>query len=92
MKMNNKININPNTEKENKKMRRYPNERIVKQLREEYPEGTRVKLLSMDDHQAPPIGTLGTVKKVDDIGSLIVAWDNGSSLHVIYGIDKCEKI
>ena len=61
-------------------------------LRSEYPEGTRVKLLQMDDAQAPKIGTLGTVKNVDDCGSLIMSWDNGSSLNVLYNIDKVMKV
>jgi hypothetical protein len=42
----------------------------------------------MDDPQAPPEGTRGTVLAVDDIASLIVAWDNGSSLNVAYGVDQ----
>ena len=45
--------------------------RIVKSLKEMYPVGTRVELVKMDDVQAPPIGTKGTVKGVDDIGSLL---------------------
>ena len=46
----------------------------------------------MDDVQAPPIGTKGTVTGVDDTASVMVAWDNGSSLHVIYGEDACRKL
>jgi hypothetical protein len=46
----------------------------------------------MDDIQAPPIGTKGTVTGVDDIGSIMVSWDNGSTLHVVYGEDICRKI
>ena len=61
-------------------------------LRRRYKPGTRVELLQMDDVQAPPIGTKGTVLGVDDIGSIMVAWDNGSSLNVVYGEDKCRKI
>lgn len=41
----------------------------------------------MDDVQAPPVGTKGTVIGVDDIGSVMVSWDNGSSLSLVYGID-----
>ena len=41
----------------------------------------------MEDTQAPPIGTKGTVIGIDDIGSLMVRWDNGSGLNVLYGID-----
>ncbi len=61
-------------------------------LRERYPKGTRVELVQMDDPQAPPIGTKGTVKGVDDTGSIMVAWDNGSGLSVIYGEDIVRKI
>ena len=70
----------------------FPNKEIVKSLREKYPEGSRVVLVKMDDKQAPPIGTQGTVRYVDDIGSLHVAWDNGSSLAVVYGEDKAVII
>lgn len=65
---------------------------IVEKVRKEYPIGTRVQLVRMDDFQAPPIGMIGTVKGVDDTASILVSWDNGSSLNVVYGIDKCRKI
>ena len=45
---------------------------IVNQLRNKYPAGTRVELTGTDDAQAPPIGTLGTVKGIDDMGSIMV--------------------
>ena len=61
-------------------------------LRERYPKGTRVELVQMDDIQAPPAGTLGTVIGVDDTGSLLVNWDNGSGLNVIYGEDVVRKV
>ncbi len=61
-------------------------------LRERFPKGTRVELVKMDDPQAPPIGTKGTVLGVDDIGSIMVAWDNGGSLSVVYGEDICRKV
>ncbi len=64
----------------------------IESLRLGYRKGTRVKLIEMNDTWAPPVGTLGTVKGVDDLGSLLVSWDNGSSLSVIYGVDKVEKI
>ncbi len=65
---------------------------IVQTLRKQYPEGTRVKLVKMDDPQAPPMGTQGTVIGVDDIGSIMVRWDNGSSLNVIYGEDVVSRV
>ena len=65
---------------------------IVESLRKHYPAGTRVELIRMNDEQAPPIGTCGTVIGVDDMGSIMVSWDNGGSLSVIYGEDLCRKI
>ena len=59
----------------------------VELLRREYPVGCRVELLQMEDVQAPPIGTKGTVRGVDDIGSIMVRWDNGSSLSLLIGQD-----
>ena len=70
----------------------FPSRDIVERVKKEYPAGTRVELVRMDDFQAPPIGTKGTVTGVDDTESIMVAWDNGSSLHVIYGEDACRKI
>lgn len=61
-------------------------------LRERYPKGTRVELVQMDDAQAPPVGTKGTVRGVDDMGSIMVAWDNGCGLSVAYGEDICRKV
>ena len=46
----------------------------LKHLRETYPAGTRIELIQMDDAQAPPTGTCGTVIGVDDTGSLLVNW------------------
>lgn len=60
-------------------------------LRERFPKGTRVELVQMDDPQAPPVGTKGTVRGVDDIGSIMVAWDNGCGLSVAYGEDICQR-
>lgn len=61
-------------------------------LRERYKTGTRVELVKMDDVQAPPAGTKGTVTGVDDIGSIMVNWDNGGSLSVVYGEDICRTV
>ena len=61
-------------------------------LREQFLPGTRIELVRMDDCYAPPIGTKGTVTGVDDIGSIMVRWDNGSSLSLAYGVDICRKV
>ena len=68
------------------------NREMVSALRRRYPAGTRVELISMNDPQAPPAGTKGTVTGIDDIGSILVSWDNGSSLNVIPGEDVIKII
>ena len=65
---------------------------IVEKMRKRYPSGTRVRLIRMDDIQAPPAGCMGTVRFVDDIGTVHVSWDNGSSLGIVYGVDEIEII
>lgn len=70
----------------------FPSREIVERVRREYPAGTRVELVRMDDRQAPPIGTLGTVMGVDDTASLLMRWDNGSHLNVVYGEDAVRRI
>ena len=65
---------------------------ILASLRERFPQGARVELLRMDDPQTPPIGTRGTVRGVDDTGSIMVAWDSGGSLNVLFGVDECRKV
>ena len=57
-----------------------------------YPIGTRVRLIQMDDYQAPISGTLGTINNIDDVGDLMVSWDDGSSLKLIVGIDDFEVV
>lgn len=70
----------------------FPSKEIVERVRKEYPAGARVELLRMDDPQAPPIGTRGTVIHADDIGTIHVAWDCGGSLGIAYGENKCRLI
>lgn len=67
-------------------------QKTLDKLRTQYPKGTRVKLIKMNDYQAPPKGTQGTVLGVDDAGSILVSWDTGSSLSVVYGEDIVEKL
>ena len=71
---------------------RVPDRKAVEMLRESYPPGTVVELVRMDDKFAPPPGIRGVVQGVDDTGSLLVRWSNGSGLHVIYGVDEVRKI
>ncbi len=71
---------------------RLPSREIIERLRLEFPAGTRVELVRMDDAQAPPVGMKGTVLGVDDTGSLLMRWDNGCGLNVVYGEDVVRKI
>ena len=65
---------------------------ILERLRREYPVGCRVELLQMDDVTVPPVGTKGTVTGIDDTGSIMVDWDNGSGLNCLYVIDRVRKV
>ncbi len=71
---------------------RFPNKETVERIRREYPAGARVELVRMEDVQAPPVGTKGTVLGVDDTGSLLMRWDTGSGLNVVYGEDIVKKL
>lgn len=66
---------------------------IVERLKKEYPKGTRVELVRMEDpYRKLEPGEKGTVTGVDDIGTIHVSWDCGSSLGIAYGEDSCRKI
>ena len=68
-------------------------EETLKNLRRNYPKGSKVKLIQMDDpYTTISKGTIGTVSKVDDAGTIHVSWETGSSLGIVYGVDKCELI
>ena len=70
----------------------FPSRKIVEKVRNDYPVGARVRLVRMEDVQAPPIGTKGTVIGVDDTASIMVNWDSGSRLNIVYGEDRCIKL
>lgn len=63
----------------------------VDRIRQMFPAGCRVKLVLMYDEFAPPVGTEGTVRFVDDMGNVHVSWDNGSCLASVYGFDIITK-
>ena len=67
---------------------------MLQNLRERFPKGTRVELVSMDDpyNTKLVLGCRGTVIAVDSIGTIHVSWDCGSSLGVVYGVDSCRKV
>ena len=71
---------------------RFPNKEQIELIRKQYPAGTKVVLEAMDDKQAPPAGTIGEVIAVDDIGQLVMKWQNGSGLNLIPGVDSFRKV
>ena len=68
-----------------------PNKETVEELRLRYPIGSRVELVKMDDPQAPPIGTCGTVRGVAATGSLLVPGDHGGGRPALSGGDGVRK-
>ncbi len=68
------------------------NEREVNKIKEQYPIGTRIELISMDDPYPVPSGTCGTICDIDDQGQLDVKWDNGRTLSLIPNVDKFKVI
>lgn len=69
-------------------------EATLKSLRERFPKGCRIKLVYMNDPYNTKLhaGCRGTVTDVDDIGTIHVSWDCGSSLGVVYGEDSCKMV
>jgi len=66
---------------------------MLRHLKDKYQPGTRVRLIQMDDpYTRLSPGELGTVTGVDDIGTIHVSWDCGSSLGVAYGEDSCQVV
>lgn len=68
------------------------NNEMVKMYKETYPKGTRIELIHMEDAQAVPPGTKGTVVCVDDMGTIHMKWDNGRSLGLIPTEDSFKRI
>ena len=67
---------------------RFPSREQIERLRRKYPAGATVELISMEDAQSPPPGTLGRIQGVDDAGSILVRWQSGSSLSLIPEVDS----
>ena len=66
----------------------FPPREVVARLKEQYPRGTRVELVYMNDpYTKLPEGAKGSVIFVDDAGSVHINWDCGSSLGAVYGKD-----
>lgn len=66
---------------------------MLNSLKSYYRPGTRVMLLKMDDpYSKLKTGDKGTVRYIDDMGTIHVNWDCGSSLGVVFGEDECKRI
>lgn len=71
----------------------FPSLEAVERVRKMYPGDCRVELVSMDDpYSRLSPGDRGTVKFVDDTGTVFVSWDCGSGLGIVYGVDRIQKI
>ena len=64
----------------------------LERLRQQDPKGARLKLISMEDPQGVPEGTVGEVELVDDIGQIHVRWETGSGLALIPEVDRFQKV
>jgi len=74
-------------------MPNFPSKEIVERLRKEYPHGTRVELVRMNDpYSKLKPGDKGSVDFIDDSGTLFCIWDSGSTLGVVYGEDAVKKL
>jgi hypothetical protein len=74
-------------------MNNFPSKETVERLRKQYPSGTRVELVHMNDpYSKLRPGDQGTVDFVDDTGTIFCSWDRGSSLGVVYGEDAVQKL
>jgi len=71
----------------------FPDRETVARLREQFPVGCRIVLDEMEDPYVHiPAGTQGTCCGVDDAGSLMAHWDCGSSLSVVFNVDRCHRV
>lgn len=66
----------------------------IKKVKETFKCGVRVELVKMADPYTADMvpGIKGTVKKVDDMGTIHVVWDNGHCLGVVLDEDECRII
>ena len=68
-------------------------QRTIGRLQKMYPQGTRVELIEMNDpYSSLTPGEKGTVSMIDDMGTFFFDWDSGSTLGIIYGVDKIRKL
>ena len=72
---------------------KFPNKNYLEQLRKQYPVGTKIRLISMRNEKHPILpGTIGEVTHIDDLGSIHMKWQNGSSLALIPEVDSFKVV
>nr|DAZ60242.1 MAG TPA: protein of unknown function (DUF4314) [Caudoviricetes sp.] len=72
---------------------KFPNKNYLEQLRKQYPVGTKIRLISMRNEKYPILpGTIGEVTHIDDLGSIHMKWQNGSSLAIIPEVDSFKVL
>ena len=72
---------------------KFPNKNYLEQLRKQYPVGTKIRLISMRNEKYPILpGTIGEVTHIDDLGSIHMKWQNGSSLALIPEVDSFKVL
>ena len=66
---------------------------LVRRMKEQYPPGTRIQLDYMGDDPRPiEPGTKGTVRTVDDMGTVHCDFDNGRRLGLVPGEDSFQAL
>ena len=71
----------------------YIDHKLVKKTKDTYQPGTRIQLDCMGDDPRPiPSGTKGTVRTVDDMGTVHCDFDNGRRLGLVPGEDYFHAI
>lgn len=74
-------------------MNGFPSREQVEKVKNQYPKGTRIALIRMDDPYSSLMpGDRATVEVVDDIGTVHCRWDSGSGLGLAYGEDQFRKL
>ncbi|MFI3228389.1 MAG: DUF4314 domain-containing protein [Clostridia bacterium] len=72
---------------------KFPSKQQVDKIKENFPVGTVIKLILMDDPYSPiPSGTVGEVTKIDDVGTLHMKWTNGSTLGIVPDEDDFQVL
>jgi hypothetical protein len=70
-----------------------PSKAEVDKIRKQFPVGSRVELICMDDpYTNMKPGERGFVTGVDDVASIEVTWDCGSTLAIVFDEDECRLI